>query len=81
MDILHTISYKGINVLDGHHTNLSTQFLDPGDVCWRQPVGPATMVFLQRRHAPRWPHVVLYLAMALGMMSILWWRNFPICFP
>jgi len=79
VDILHIVSYRGLALLHGHHANVSAQFWILGRLL--ETMGwAATVAFLPRRQVPRWPHGVLALSAVLGVLSILVWDNFPICF-
>ncbi len=80
IDLLHTLSYKGINVFDPNHSaDLATQF-------WIAARFVETLgwlgfaVFLRRQSVVRASYAFFLALTVLLVLSILHWEVFPLCF-
>ena len=79
LDLLHTLSYKGIAIFQGYGTDLTTQlwisarFMESLSIL-------AAFLFLKRR-LKAGPIFIVYAAICtLLILCIFYWRIFPVCF-
>ena len=79
LDLLHTLSYKGIALFEGYSSNLATQLWIAARSIESLSI-LAAFLCLERRFRVR-SIVLLYTAtFILLLLSIFYWRIFPVCF-
>jgi hypothetical protein len=79
IDMLHTLSYKGMGVFPGADANLSTQLWIAGR--YMQVVTLLAAALLVRKSVNMRAVVLVYFAAsAVLMLSIFYWQNFPISY-
>lgn len=80
VDLLHTLSYKGLDLFPGFEpAPLSTQLW----ICARliETLGwLGFAIFLRRRHLVRGSALFFLVLTLLALSSVFFWRNFPVCF-
>lgn len=79
LDILHLLSHEGMGVFIGSGPNLSTQFWVAGQYVEAFSLLTATM-FLDRKVSARLTFLAFSLITALLLLSIFYWKIFPVCF-
>ncbi len=79
LDLLHTLSYKGIAIFEGYGADLPTQlwisarFVESLSIL-------AAFLFLNRRLRAAPVFIAYAIVCALLILCILYWRVFPVCF-
>jgi PAS domain S-box-containing protein len=79
MDFLHTMSYKGITIFQGYGTNLPTQLW----IAARYVQSLSFLIaplFLWRNLKLRFVFLGYLIACSLLLMSVFYWKVFPVCF-
>ncbi|WP_443947608.1 MASE3 domain-containing protein [Pedobacter sp. AW1-32] len=80
LDLLHTLTYKGMNIIpvDGHPANqfwVATRFLETITLLFG-----FFLINKRTRLRPDWVFLSYFVASALIILSILVWKNFPVCY-
>ncbi|MCU7494443.1 MAG: GHKL domain-containing protein [Ignavibacteria bacterium] len=79
IDLLHTLAYKGMNVLPGSDANLATQFWIAGR--YLQSTSLLVMPFVLNRRISFGPVIALFSCVTvLLLLAIAFWHVFPVCF-
>ncbi|MCF8130017.1 MAG: PAS domain-containing sensor histidine kinase, partial [Deltaproteobacteria bacterium] len=79
LDLIHTLSYKGIAIFGGYKADLATQlwiaarFLESLSIL-------SAFVFLERKFRVRSVFLLYTAIFTLLILSIFYWRLFPACF-
>ena len=79
LDLLHTLSYKGVSIFESYNADLSTQlwigarFLESLSIL-------AAFLFLKRRLNAGLIFITYTVICTLLILCILYWRVFPVCF-
>jgi PAS domain S-box-containing protein len=79
LDLAHTLAYPGMNIFTSYGTNLATQLW----VGARYMQGLSLLIaplLIGRRLRVNWLMAAYVLLTALLLVSIFYWRNFPVCF-
>jgi PAS domain S-box-containing protein len=79
LDLVHTLAYSGMGIFPEYGTNLATQLW----ICARYMQSISLLMaplFIGRRLRVNWLMVGYALVTALLLVSIFYWRNFPVCF-
>lgn len=79
VDLFHTLSFEGMGVFRGRHTNLPTQLWIAARYMESLTFLVAP-VFLVRPMKARFVFSAYTAITALVLCATLWWRTFPICF-
>lgn len=79
IDLIHTLSYKGMGVFQGYGPNLPTQFWIIGRY-WESLALLASPLFLVRKVKVQWLFGGYAALFGLLMLSIFYWDIFPVCF-
>ena len=80
LDLLHTLSYKGVSIFESYNADLSTQYMDCGPV-FGKPFNPlAAFLFLKRRLNAGLIFITYTVICTLLILCIFYWRVFPVCF-
>jgi len=80
LDLLHTLTYKGMNIIpvDGHPANqfwVATRFLETITLLFG-----FFLISKRTRLRPDWVFLSYFVASGLIILSILVWKNFPVCY-
>ncbi len=79
MDMLHTLSYKGINIIPGYNTNLPTQLWIASR--YLQAVTLiAAPAFIGKKVNVNFLFALYSIITSLLLLSIFYWKIFPDCF-
>jgi PAS domain S-box-containing protein len=79
VDLLHTLSYKGMGVFEGHGANLPTQLWIAGR--YMEAISLLFAPFFLRRMLPPYRTLLAFgFATGLLLASIFYWKIFPDCF-
>jgi signal transduction histidine kinase/PAS domain-containing protein len=78
-DLLHTLSYKGIGVIDDHHADIPTQLWIAARYLQSAVFLVAPFYLRRKLHTGRYLTVLMLVSAGL-LMSIFYWRIFPECF-
>ena len=79
LDLLHTLSYKGMGVFQGFGTNLPTQlwissrYIESASLL-------AAPFFVEKKLQPGWVFGIYGAVFSLILASIFYWDVFPVCF-
>ncbi len=79
LDLLHTLSYKGVSIFESYNADLSTQlwiaarFLESLSIL-------AAFLFLKRRLNAGLIFITYTVICTLLILCIFYWRVFPVCF-
>jgi PAS domain S-box-containing protein len=79
LDLVHTLAYPGMGIFPGYGTNEAAQLW----ICARYMQSISLLMaplFIGRRLRVNWLMVSYALVTALLLVSIFYWRNFPVCF-
>jgi signal transduction histidine kinase len=79
LDLVHTLAYKGMNIFPGFGANLPTQLW----IATRYLEAVSLLLapwFLNRRFNPAAMFAGYSLAFVLLLLSIFYWKIFPLCF-
>ncbi len=79
IDLIHTLSYKGMGIFQGYETNLPTQLWIGGRFVESLSLLIAPL-FLKRRLIPRYVLLAYGVGTTLLFLFIFYWEIFPICF-
>lgn len=79
IDLLHTLSYKGMGIFQGYETNLPTQLWIGGRFMESLSLVIAPL-FFKRRLMTHYVFLVYGIGTTLLLLSIFYWEIFPICF-
>lgn len=79
IELIHTLAYKGMNVFEGHTTNLPTQLWISAR--YLQSITLFAAPFLIGKKIKTRYLFLIYSIITLAIfVSIFYWRNFPLCF-
>lgn len=79
LDLIHTLTYKGIEIVQGYGTNLPTQLWISSR--YLQSLSAVIAVFFIRRRFSSYFVFASYLAVvSLLLFSIFYWKFFPDCY-
>jgi PAS domain S-box-containing protein len=79
LDLAHTLAYSGMGVFPAYGTNLATQLW----ICARYMQGLSLLIaplLIGRRLRVNWLLGGYALVTALLLVSVFYWRDFPVCF-
>ncbi|MCX6010930.1 MAG: ATP-binding protein [Chloroflexi bacterium] len=79
LDLVHTLAYKGMGIFPEYGTNLATQLWIGARYLQSLSLLVAPLL-IGRRLRVNWLLVGCSLVTALLLVSIFYWRNFPVCF-
>ncbi|MBK5101872.1 MAG: PAS domain S-box protein, partial [Desulfobacteraceae bacterium] len=79
LDLVHTLSYKGMNVFEGYGTNLPTQLWVAARYVESLSLVLAPL-FLGRRLKANWLFLCYSVVVSFLLVAIFYWKIFPICF-
>lgn len=80
LDLLHTITYHGMNILPGnnYYANqfwIATRFLEALTI-----VFSFSFIHVKRKFEANTVFGIYFLITSLIVLSILYWKNFPVCY-
>lgn len=79
LDLAHTLAYSGMGIFPGYGTNLPTQLW----ICARYFQALSLLIaplLVGRRLRVNWLFLGYGVVTSLLLVSIFYWRNFPVCF-
>jgi len=79
LDLIHTLSYKGIAIFGGYNAGLASQLWIAGRIFESLSI-LAAFLFLQRKFKVRTVFLLYSVICILLLLSIFYWRVFPACF-
>ncbi|MCJ7426619.1 MAG: ATP-binding protein [Dehalococcoidales bacterium] len=79
LDLVHTLAYKGMGIFPEYGTNLATQLWIGARYLQSLALLIAPLL-IGRRLRVNWLLAGCSLVTALLLVSIFYWRNFPVCF-
>jgi PAS domain S-box-containing protein len=79
LDLVHTLAYKGMGIFPEYGTNLATQLWIGARYLQSLSLLVAPLL-IGRRLRVNWLLAGCSLVTALLLVSIFYWRNFPVCF-
>jgi len=79
LDLAHTLAYSGMGVFPGYGTNLATQLWIGARYMQSLSLLVAPLL-IGRRLRVNWMLLGYSVVTALLLVSIFYWRNFPVCF-
>jgi signal transduction histidine kinase len=79
LDLIHTLSYKGIGVIDNSHSDIPTQIWIASR--YMQSLLFFSAVFFIKRKINPWMLLTAVAAVSGALLlSVFYWKNFPTCF-
>ncbi len=79
LDLIHTLTYKGMGIFQGYGTNLATQLWIAARYTESLSLFIAPL-FFRRKLKTNLPFLPYLLAFLVLLLSIFYWNIFPVCF-